>query len=107
MVLIPGRNLATSRDRAPCRENISLARPTQVSGLREIRQRKGMTFSPRRFPRVYQLKSAISEALQITRKIGRISKFPEPTRAPATSNKGADGMGRPNCSNRTQKNRTA
>src|ERR1700676_2646212 len=94
-VLRPGKNLATSRERAPCLEKTPSVRRTQESGSREILQSNCRTLIPLRRPIWYHTESATTAAKTQRKREPKKLSLPTPARAPAASINGRDGIGRP------------
>src|ERR1700676_2619589 len=105
-VLRPGKNLATSRERAPCLEKTPSVRRTQESGSREILQSNCRTLIPLRRPIWYHTESATTAAKTQRKREPKKLSLPTPARAAGGRNKGRDGIGRAICSANTQARRT-
>src|SRR6266568_1385924 len=103
-VLSPGRNLATSSDRAPCLAKTPSVRRTHESGSSEIRQRNSRIRIPLRRPSSYQRKSAMSAPSNAINNDTPKLRCPEPASAPAARRSGTEGIGKPSCSASTQAN---
>src|SRR3989454_1994896 len=103
-VLSPGRNLATSSDRAPCLAKPPSVRRTHESGSSEIRQRNSRIRIPLRRPSSYQRKSAMSAPNSAINNDPPKLRCPVPASAPAARRSGAEGIGKPSCSASTQAN---
>ena len=95
IVLKPGMNLATIKERGPCLEKIVPVRLTHESGSSEMRQSQPSTFAPPSRPMTYQAMSAMSEAIpDRSRSCAKLS-LPVPANAPAARRNGIAGNGRP------------
>src|SRR5215470_17715701 len=102
IVLNPGMNLATIKERGPCLEKMFWVSRTHESGSSEMRQSQPRTLAPPSRPTTYQTMSAMSEAMpDRIRSSARLS-LPVPAAAPAASRNGIAGIGMPICSARTE-----
>src|SRR5579884_414138 len=106
-VLIPGMNLAMTRERLPCLEMKFELRRTQESGSSDIRQSVFSTAAPRHLPIAYQAASPIRHATTArSSALGKLS-CPIAESTPAATSIGTAGTGAPNCSAATQANSNA
>ena len=105
-VLKPGKNLASRSERAPWVEKRPSVLRTQESGSREILHSNCKTLMPFKRPIRYQTESAHTAAKTQTAKHAKKFRLREPASAPAASNSGSEGTGRPICSAKTQASKT-
>ena len=104
MVLRPGTNLAKSSQFTPCFPYVDWVFCTQVSGSSEMRQKTLRMEKPRQRPSANQSESPISDAIIARDHANARFMRPSPESAPAASSMGVEGIGRPDCSARTNAN---
>jgi hypothetical protein len=105
-VLTPGMNFANMGDVLPLREMNSALRRTQVSGSRDILQRKRSAAGPPFFPMTYQTLLPMRHAVVPIRRAAAKCSCPLVDRTPAAIKMGIAGRGKPSCSAAVHRNRS-
>ena len=101
---MPGRNFAAATACMPCRAKKPSALRAHDSLARVRRRSRARTRLPRCRPRRNQIESARTQASTVTPSATRGLSLPVAETAPAASNQGMAGRGRPACSRNTTTN---